>query len=611
MRKLSIYLLLILSVILLSDCAKMGSLTGGPRDEDPPVLIESIPENYSVNFDEDKIEITFDEFIQLDNVNQELVVSPPIGAKPDVRLRNKSILIELESKLLPNTTYTLNFGGAVKDNNEGNPLTNFEFVFSTGEYLDSLSVGGTLLRAFDLKPSEEPVMIMLYDDLSDSVVFKDLPVYVGKTDKDGNYRINNLKSDTFKIFALKDVNNNFLFDLPNEQIAFLDTTIIIDPEFFSKIVQEVQDSLVADSILVLDTDTLQTELPDTTGFIARDSTRSDSLLHIPDRLLVDLFLFTEDNESQFLSDYNREERRRLDFNFNLPVSDSFHFRSLIPEFEEWYLEEVTADRDSFILWITDKEVSSLDTLALEMNFVVADSMNRKVWKTDTLLFNYREPAKSLRKKEEIKKVELLSIETIRTRAILDLNQKVKFVSETPIGSVDTSLFIFSKIVDTLEYREPCNMYKDSAHLRKIVFDKEWEPEANYHFIAYPGAFKDVYGLVNDTIDNRFSVRAEDYYGTLIVNLDSIPMAMVVQLMDTRDKVLREKVITDQKIFNFPFLKPDNYKLKLIYDRNANGKWDTGKYIKDIQPETVQFYSGEIEVRANWELEVKVEVLELD
>jgi hypothetical protein len=587
----------------------MGSLTGGPKDEDPPRLVESIPENYSLNFDEKRIEITFDEFIQLDNVNQELVISPPIGAKPDVRLRSKSILIELESELLENTTYTLNFGNAIKDNNESNPLTNFEFVFSTGDYLDSLSVGGTLLRAFDLTPPEDPVMIMLYDNLSDSVVFHELPVYIGKTGKEGVYRINNLKADTFKLFALKDVNNNFLFDLPNEQIAFLDTTVIIDPEFFSKIAEEEQDSLFNDSLVVVSTDTLESIPSDSLEIAEQDSLMRETAGITPDRVLIDLFLFTEDHETQYLADFDRSMRNKLEFSFNLPVTDSFSYRSLIPGFEDWYLKEITPDRDSFALWIINDEVSSLDTLSLEMNYVVTDSMNRKVWATDTLFFTYREPAKSSRKKEEDKTEEKLEIETFKSRAILDLNQKVKFVSTTPVNSVDTSRVIFTQIVDTLELREPYHMYNDSTHLRKVVFDKSWEPEGKYHFTAYPGAFYDVYGKTNDTIDVRFSVRDEGYYGTLIVSLDTVSMPLIVQLLNTRDEVIKEQAITELNEIRFPFLKPDKYKLKLIYDRNGNEEWDTGNYIKGLQPEKVRFYKGEIEVRANWELEVKMETLE--
>ena len=204
----------------------MGQLSGGLKDTIPPVVLQSEPQNYSVNFKGQKIEITFNEFITLDNINQQLVVSPPVENRVDVRLKNKTILIDLNNELQDSTTYTLNFGDAIKDNNEGNLLNNFEYVFSTGNYLDSLSVYGRLVNSFDLKPSEDPVSILLYDDLSDSAFLKHGPLYVSKTGKEGYFAMNNLRSDTFHIFALKDLNSNFYFDLPNEEIAFLDTSLI-------------------------------------------------------------------------------------------------------------------------------------------------------------------------------------------------------------------------------------------------------------------------------------------------------------------------------------------------------------------------------------------------
>ena len=588
--------------LVFTHCAKMGSLTGGPKDEDPPVLVSSSPENYSTNFDRDRIEITFNEYIQLDNINQELVVSPPLENRPDVRLKSRSVSIELKNELRANTTYTLNFGQAIKDNNEGNVLPNFEFVFSTGDYLDSLSIAGTLLNAFNLSPPEEPVMVMLYDNLSDSVVYKDIPVYIGKTSKEGSYHINNLKADTFKLFALKDVNNNFLFDLPNEKIAFLDSAVIINPEFFSRIMETGADSLF--------TDTLAFPPADTSIVAVNDTILSapDSLAKTPERIFVDLFLFEERTENQFLSDYNRKTRNKIDFSFNLPVSDSFSFQSLIPEEENWYLKEVSSDRDSFGLWIVNDEISRMDTLVLSLNYVVQDSMQRNVWKEDTLNFVYRSVERTGRKGEKKEEdSQSMEIEFIKNRETLDLNRKVKFVTGTPVNYVDTSRIEFYQLIDTLVVSEPYNMYPDTTHLRKIVFDKEWDSGAKYHLIAYPGAFMDVYGTTNDTLETRFSVREEGYYGTLIVNPDSLYMPMVVQLLDLKENLIRERAITENQEIRFSFLKPDKYKIKLVYDENGNGEWDTGKYIRHIQPERVQYYPGDIEVRANWELSIKVKV----
>ncbi len=584
--------------MVFSRCAKMGSLTGGVRDEDPPLVLSSTPENYSLNFNRDRIEIAFDEFIVLDNVNQELVVSPPLEEKPDVRLRGKSLIIDVNNELKPNTTYTFNFGESITDNNEGNILRNYEFVFSTGDFLDSLSIGGNLLKAFDLTPPEDPVTVMLYDTIYDSVVFKEIPVYIGKTDEEGLYRINNMKADTFKLFALQDVNNNFLFDLPNEKIAFLDSTVIIDPEFFSRIVENEKDSIISDT--VSDKSVLESFTIEEIDSIAQPSGKK-----APSGLMVDLFLFEEENLIQFLSDNRRNQRNRIEFSFNRPVTDSFVYRSLDPPGEDWYLEQASMDRDSFALWISDSTVIMQDSILLSLQYTVRDSLDNPVTKVDSLFFVYREP-RAGRSRKEVKETEKhLDIQTFRKNATVELNAVPEFISATPLAEFDTSRIVFTGIQDTLKLREEYRLERDSTDFVSLKFTKDWIPEKSYHFIAYPGAFRDIYGLSNDTIDVRFKIREESYYGQLTVTvLDSIVNPVIVQLMDNKENVLKEKQITQNEPVEFTFLKAASYKVKFIDDRNGNGIWDTGKYIEYRQPERVDYYKGDITVRSNWEMEIK-------
>ena len=246
------YIWLFPLIFLCWNCAQQGSPSGGPIDEDPPVVIESEPLNYSTNFDAKKIRISFDEYIVLENVNQQLIVSPPMEEQPEVKLRKKTIIIEFEEELKTNTTYTFNFGDAIKDLHEGNKLQNFEYVFSTGEVLDSMSVRGTLKYAETLEVPEEPFSIMLYTDLRDSVPLLDIPLYVGRSNDSGVFSVNNLRPDRYKVFALKDGNNNFLFDLPSEEIAFLDSSLLVDASFIRE--------LLGDSIVPLGKpDTLATD----------------------------------------------------------------------------------------------------------------------------------------------------------------------------------------------------------------------------------------------------------------------------------------------------------------------------------------------------------------
>lgn len=580
----------------------MGSLVGGPKDVDPPIVLESSPANYSLNFDKKKIEIDFNEFLVLKDINQQLVVSPPLKDKPIVRLKNKSILIELESELRENTTYTINFGDAITDLNEGNVLVNYEFVFSTGEYLDSLSVGGRLLNAFDLKPIDEPVLIMLHDDLSDSIVFNEIPIYIGKTDKAGNFRINNLKADSFKIFALQDANNNVLFDPPNEKIAFLEQALNVDPYFYQKIIAESIDTtgieMPEDSIGIIGSDTLKVQ--------NRDSLTRKALIKIPDQLVVDLYLFKEENELQYLNENNRTVRNKIDFSFSRPVSDSFNITSLIPLREDWFLKEESVNRDSFVYWIIDKEVREMDSVQLELNYVILDSMKQRTWKKDSLFFVFREPPRTGKKKDTLDdKTSVLVLSGLKNKSTLDLNKKLVLLSETPINHIDTSLIEFYNVKDTLEIREKYNIIKDSINTRKIHFLKDWESSAKYHLKFYPGAIMNVFGNTTDTLDFSFGIRDREYYGALIVEADSsLQYPAVFQLLDNKSKVVKEKLLTQKETTRFDFLAPGKYSMKFIEDRNGNGKWDTGKYLEKRQPEKVYFYNGEIQIRANWDLEIK-------
>ena len=283
-----------------------------------------------------KIQITFDEYIVLDNVNQELIVSPPMVELPEVKLRKKTLIIEFEEELKENTTYTFNFGNAIKDLHEGNKLQNFEYVFSTGDILDSLSVKGTLRYAETLKKPEESFSIMLYSDLRDSVPLTEIPMYVGRSDDSGVFSVNNLRPDEYKVFALKDGNNNFLFDLPSEEIAFLDTSLTVNTDFVRQLLGiEAMDSIAmpVDTSSSATLDTIPDPGPDLTS------------------VYIDLMLFTEPSDIQYLSDYMREDRRRLQTVFALPLSDTFQYNFLLEEGEEInFLEDFSDQQIDY--WVT-------------------------------------------------------------------------------------------------------------------------------------------------------------------------------------------------------------------------------------------------------------------
>lgn len=219
--------LALLAMMLLISCAQQVPLTGGEKDIEAPKELESFPKNGSANFNSDEIVIEFDEFIQIQNLSSQLIVSPLMESEPEVMVKNKKLVIKLKDTLSANTTYSLNFGNAIMDITENNPFPNYKYVFSTGGFVDSLSFSGTIINAQDLTPQEQ-TYVLLYNQFEDSVPLKEKPRYIAISDKEGNFNITNIASGTYKLFAINDINGNYLFDLPNEEIAFSNELITIN-----------------------------------------------------------------------------------------------------------------------------------------------------------------------------------------------------------------------------------------------------------------------------------------------------------------------------------------------------------------------------------------------
>lgn len=582
--KKSIYLALI-SIIILSiiNCARVGSPVGGEKDILPPEIIESIPNNYSTNFSTDKIEIRLNEFIRFDNLQQKLVISPPLNEKPEIFVKGKSIIINMgKQKLKENTTYTFSFYDAIVDNNEGNAIKDYEFVFSTGSWLDSLSVNGIVLRAFDLEPEKEGIEVLLYDLLDDTVPKTTPPLYIGRPDEEGRFRINNIKSDTFRIFALKDGNRNHYFDQSGETFAFLDSTFLVEAS------QEfLRDTMAKDTL-------------------AADTTEIDREEILPD---VRLFLFVEDHSVQYLKNSTRETREHLQMVFNKPLK-SKKLEITPIDFsitDQWFIKEEFIVGDTINLWLTDTTVSGLDLITLKLDYLKKDSTGNYIQFADTITLRYIPPSGKTGRGKQISvetQKTLLLTPSIRSNSQIVPNQKIVIESKTPVEIIDTSkikLFLFE---DSLKINTGYILGKDSLQIRKFRFSTEWQEAAKYQLFILPGAFTSIYNYNNDTLILDFNTRKLDYYGKIIVTLKEIPDNMVIQLLDNKGEVKREKTGWKNSLVEFSFLHPGKYKLKAIYDRNKNGKWDTGNYEEKRQPEKVIFFKKELDVRTNWDLEIK-------
>ncbi len=598
-------------LMLVFGCAQQGAPTGGPIDEAPPVLLKAEPENYSINFTAKKIMLTFDEFLDMGNFIQELVVSPPLNEKPEIKLRNKTLIIEFEDTLKSDITYTFNFGEGIKDLNEKNVLLNFEYVFSTGDYLDSLSVKGRLKNAYDLTLLENPISVMLYTENIDSLPLKEIPYYVGRAGLEGNFAVNNLQPNDYKLFVLKDGNNNFLFDLPEEQIAFLDSTLLVDAVYIKSVLLS---SGKYDSL-----DFVQDTLPlaiDTTGLSADTiAMMLDSLEQTkPDlnSIYVDLFMFTEEPDNQYITDYSRDDRKKIELLFNIPLTDSFDYKPIFPRHltKENFVENFGKKRDSLILWLADTLTASIDTIDLELIYTGKDTLDQYVMIHDTLSFAFREPTKKGNsrnaKKEKEKPIEALKVNTMRNNGRQNLNQKLAFSLDVPIGEIDTSKFRFYIIPDTVEIAMKVYPEIDTSSIYRAYIDIDWPEETSYKMTMYPGAFLDIYGTTHDTIDVKFDTKTVSGYGKVLLNITNVEDSIIIQLF-SKGTLSREMKINSSGTYVFEYLDPAEYRVKFVHDSNLDGEWNTGDYIKGLQPERVEFLPLDINVRANWDHDVDYEM----
>jgi len=601
--------ILLLIIALVASCARPMAPTGGPKDEDPPVPLKSKPLNYSTNFTDDKIIIQFDEFLALKNVTQELLVSPPLEEQPEIKLRGKNLIINIESPLKDSTTYGINFYESITDLNEGNLLKNFQFEFSTGSEFDSLYVGGNIKNAFNFT-TEKGLFVMLYEVFNDSTPRKQKPAYISKTDEDGNFFITNMKNKPYYIFALKDLNNNHLFDLPNEQIAFSNQTF--QPAYI-----EIE---MVDSIKYIDS--ISPNLKDT---IFADSIHRhmEMVTTIDD---IRLFLFQEDVQQQYFKEAYRPERQQVIFAFNTELSDSFEIKPLVDSIPlvNTYKQEILEKNDSIVYWLRDSNIFKIDSLEFELNYTMKDSNNEFFTKTDTVLLffedNIIDEKKDKKEKKErkfsisnlTKKKETEVIDTVipslltfssNIKTTFDLDNEIFLTARFPISSGIDSLFQFIKMVDdTIETTFPCDISIDTNSVCQINITFDKKEEEKFKLLIPAGAIRDIYGNINDTLKYEFTTQALDYYGTISLKIMGVKENSMIQMLDKKEELIVEQNIKNDTILNFKYVRPKDLIFKLYYDINNNKKWDTGNYKDLLQPEEVFYFPEEIKIKSNFDYE---------
>lgn len=562
-------------------CASQSSLGGGAKDETPPVLLKCSPENNTVNFTGKKISMQFDEFIVLKSVQQKLIISPPMAVKPDVTGKTKSVEVTFNDSLLPNTTYTINFADAITDLNEGNAINDFRLCFSTGPFLDSLKVTGNISDAYTLKP-ENGMLVMLYTDTTDSAPFKKIPFYVARTDNNGSFVINNIREGLYRLFALNDMNGNLMFDMPGEKIAYLDTLII--PE----------------AVLVTVSDTLKKGSVYKTDTLLNDTTITRTVTEFSPKNLS-LRSFEEDRKKQFIKTTSRPFRFKCMVLFNRAASGEVTVESANIKH---FITEQSISSDTLVIWIADTTELLADTAIFSMNYFKKDSADNIYPYSEDVKFVFREPSK----KAQIRK-NLSAVFNITNNQQIPFNSTIRLFFSAPVDSVLPGCLILEELHDTVYVKVNPKIKKSGKSPCVYYISYDWKHNNKYRLSAEKGKISDIYNRQSDSLLRSFSVYPEDYYSSVNFIITGNASDLLFQLTDASGKIYREWAGGLQANNKFDFLMPGKYKLKAIADTNKNNKWDTGFYLHNKEPEKVYYYPEEINLRSNWEIEIKWDIKE--
>lgn len=571
-----------IGMAVLYSCASIGRPDGGPLDEAPPRFIGSSPAAGALNNTKKRVVIEFDEFIKLEKANEKVVVSPPQVKQPEIKPVGKRITVNLLDSLKPNTTYTIDFSDAIVDNNEGNPLGNFAFTFSTGAVIDTLEVAGTVLDASNLEPVKG-MLVGLHSNIADSAFVK-LPFdRVARTDSRGHFSIRGVAPGKYHIYGLNDADQNFIFSQKSEALAFNDSLVI--PRFEERIRQDTMwiDSLTVDTV-----------------------TESKYTHYLPDNIV--LRSFKEELSSQYLVKSERLTPPKFTLYFaakadTLPVLKGLNFDE-----KDAFIIEKGFRNDTIHYWIKDSLLYKQDTLAMSLSYLYTDTLNQLVPRTDTLRlvakqqFKKAEAPKKKKKKDEDEPEPTLFL-PVNTRAssAMDVYDYISLTFDEPVASFDTAAIHLREKVDTLWKDVPFVFEQDTSQLRKYDLFYDWEHGKEYEFSVDSTAFKGQYGLFTDKIKQSFKVKAKEEYAAIYFNVSGADSTAFVQLLDPQDKVLRQVPVINGQA-DFYYLNPGKYGARLINDTNNNGVWDTGLYEGRRQPEMVYYYSQLLEPKANWELE---------
>ena len=574
----------------------------------------------SVNFKGNKVEITFDEIINLKDQQKKVIISPAPKTQPQIRTVGKKLTIEFRDELEENTTYVIDFSNAIEDNNESNQLDGYTFAFSTGDEIDTLAVSGIVLRACDLEPMQH-VIVGLHSNLDDTA-FTNVPLErVSRTNDRGKFTIRNLKPGSYHVFALSDVDGDYRM-ARTEDIAFLDDIIVpTTSEYTSQ-----------DTVFTFDhrVDTVMT---------------GTHTLYLPNDLL--LCMFNEGYRSHYIRQTSRPADNKLYMLFGAPNETPPQLEVLHPaqHAADWYRLQRNMENDSLFYWITDSAMIKADTITVAMTYLRTDTADNLEQVTDTIHFGYRKPNSQIKEEEkkakeresrakrltqllekqekaaaqgkELSEDELEEIKELQRvdpnevpklnmelakNGTIDVGDSIILKFDTPIASIDQNKIHLEIKRDTLWIPIQSNALRqvDDCNPMRYWLPFSTLPDSTYRLTIDSAAVTSVYGLHNDALKKELKVRGLEEYANVYFKVNYTGKAFV-ELLASGEKVVRTATVRNGafELLNVP---PSTYYLRLIIDNNGNGKWDTGNYLNHLQPEEVYYYPKKMRLRANWDID---------
>lgn len=579
------YIFIIIAAAVMYSCANIGNPSGGPIDKTPPIFMRSNPTPNAVNVKDRKIEIFFDEIVTLKDPSTKIIVSPAQTEMPRMSALGRKVTVELVDSLLPNTTYTIDFSNSIQDNNEGNAIDNFAFAFSTGSVIDSMRVSGYVLDSRTLEPMQS-VVVGLQSNLADSAFHKEKLQRVALTNDRGQFTIRNVSPGSYHIFAIKDLDRDYKFGNPTEDIAFLDSIIV--PSIGSR---EAADTVYND---LNEIDTIM---------------RATRPAYFPNDIL--LSMFNEDRKSQYLANNLRVDSTRISLTF-AAASDTLPSLSIVGRNDvpdQWYTLERSQTNDTLTYWIRPPHLVSADTLMVATTYLRTDTTSNLSWGTDTLKFTFQRQKTKKKKKNE----ETDSLEQIRFMELHPLANGTQEVyaplllqTGTPIERYSREAFHLQRKLqnDTTFYPAEIKSIalRDSTLSRRdLMLKVDWEPGAAYTLAVDSLAMTDIYGLQTKPLKVDFNVRKMEEYGNIVFNIPAVRDSAIVELLDGTEKIVLRAPVKSHRAELLNLL-PGKYYARLFIDRNGNGKYDTGNYDMHLQPEETVYYPGAINLKKNWDVE---------